>query len=191
MIKTISRYWNQLFIDMKMRIKQRTRPTTAAILVGSLSDLKRGRRGLIIENAMLRQRLIVLKLQVKRVQFTQGDRVRLVLLARFTGFWQQALHIVEPATLLRWHRDLFRSYWRLKSKPKQRKPSICPRPSSSSSRWPGKTFCGSTTHPWRTAEAGDQDQQAHDPEVHVHDTEGNWSNLEHLLEEPRSPHLGL
>jgi hypothetical protein len=53
MIKTNSRYWNQLFIDMKMRIKQRTRPTTAAILVGSLSDLKRSRRGLIVENAML------------------------------------------------------------------------------------------------------------------------------------------
>jgi len=52
--------------------------------------------------------------------------VRLILLARFTGFWQPALHIVQPDTLLRWHRGFFRSYWRLKSKPKQRKPRILP-----------------------------------------------------------------
>jgi len=126
MIKAISRFWSQIFIDMKLRIKQRTRPTTAAIAVGSLSDLKRSRRDLIIENAMLRQQLIVLKRQVKRPQLTQGDRVRLVLLTRFTGFWQPALHIVQPDTLLRWHRDLFRSYWRLKSKPRQRKSRILP-----------------------------------------------------------------
>jgi len=29
------------------------------------------------------------------------------------------LFIVQPATLLRWHRDLFRLVWRRKSKPKQ------------------------------------------------------------------------
>ena len=42
-------------------------------------------------NAMLRQQLIVLNRQVKRPQLTQGDRLRLVLLARLTGFWQHAL----------------------------------------------------------------------------------------------------
>jgi len=126
MIKAISRFWNQLFIDMKQHIKQRTRPTTVAVTVGSLSDLKRCRKDPIVENAMLRQQLIVLNRQVKRPQLTQGDRVRLVLLARFTGFWKQALHIVQPDTLLRWHRNLFRSYWRRKSKPKQGKPRILP-----------------------------------------------------------------
>jgi transposase InsO family protein len=55
---------------------------------------------------------------------TQGDRVRLVLLARLTEFWQQALHIVQPDTLLRRHRDLFRRYWRSKSKPMKRDPRI-------------------------------------------------------------------
>jgi len=124
MIKAISRFWNQLFIDMKQHIKQRTKPTTVAITVGSLSDLKRSRRDLIIENAMLRQQLIVLNRQVKRPQLTQGDRLNLIILSRLTGFWQQALHIVQPDTLLRWHRNLFRGYWRRKSK--QRKPRISP-----------------------------------------------------------------
>ena len=53
--------------------------------------------------------------------------MRLVLLARCTQFWwQQALHIVQPDTLLRWHRDLFRHYWRRKSRKKARKSRIAP-----------------------------------------------------------------
>ena len=61
---------------------------------------------------------------MKRPQITNGDRIRLVLLARCTRLWQQALHIVQPDTLLRWHRDLFRRYWRRKSRNKKRKPRI-------------------------------------------------------------------
>jgi len=38
-----------------------------------------------------------------------------VLLAHFTKFWKQVLHIVQPDTLLRWHRELFRFYWWRKS----------------------------------------------------------------------------
>jgi transposase InsO family protein len=73
---------------------------------------------------MLRQQLIVLNRQVKRPQLNQGDRLRLVLLARMTEFWQQALHIVQPDTLLSWHRNLFRRYWRRKSKSEKREPRI-------------------------------------------------------------------
>jgi len=122
MLKTLIRSIKR-FVD---NIKKWSRPATGALAVGTLSDLKRCRKDLIVENAILRQQLIVLNRQVKRPQLTQGDRVRLVLLARFTEFWQQALHIVQPDTLLRWHRALFRSYWRRKSKPKQRKPRILP-----------------------------------------------------------------
>ena len=126
MLKTLIRSIKRFVVNIKKRIKKWSRPATGILTVGTLSDLKRCRRDLIIENAMLRQQLIVLNRQVKRTQLTQGDRVRLVLLARFTGFWQQALHIVQPDTLLRWHRNIFRSYWRRKSKPKHRKPRISP-----------------------------------------------------------------
>ncbi len=83
----------------------------------------RSRSDLMVENVMLRQQLIVLNRQVERPQLNQRDRIRLVLLARCTRFWQQTLHIVQPDTLLRWHRELFRWYWRRKSK-KNRKPHI-------------------------------------------------------------------
>jgi putative transposase len=78
---------------------------------------------LMVENAMLRQQLIVLKRQVKRPQLTNSDRFRLVFLSHFTKFWKGSLHIVHPDTLLRWHRELFRMYWRQKS---QGKPRISP-----------------------------------------------------------------
>jgi putative transposase len=111
---------------VKQHLKQWSKPAIGRITVGSLSDLRRSRKDLIIENAILRQQLIVLNRQVKRPQLTQGDRVRFVLLARLTKYWQQALHIIQPDTLLRWHRDLFRRYWRCKSKLEKREPRISP-----------------------------------------------------------------
>jgi hypothetical protein len=110
----------------KQYLRQWTKPVTTNLVTGAVSDLTRGRADLIAENVMLRQQLIVLKRQVKRPQLTNGDRIRLVLSARCTQFWQQALFIVQPDTLLRWHRDLFRRYWRRKSRNKKRKPRIPP-----------------------------------------------------------------
>ena len=106
--------------NLGSRIKDWTKPTTITLVTASLTDMTRGRADLIAENAMLRQQLIVLNRQVKRPHLTNADRLRLVLLARGTRFWQQALHIVQPDTLLRWHRDLFRLYWRFKSRKKNR-----------------------------------------------------------------------
>jgi hypothetical protein len=39
----------------------------------------------------------------------------LVFLAHHVGGWKDALHIVKPDTLLRWHRRGFKLYWRRKS----------------------------------------------------------------------------
>ena len=124
MIQGLIRSLKRFVSRMKQHLKQWSKPAFPSMAVGSLIDLRRSRKDLIIENAMLRQQLIVLNRQVKRPQLTQGDRVGLVLLARLTEFWQQALHIVQPDTLLRWHRDLFRRYWRRKSKPEKRDPHI-------------------------------------------------------------------
>ncbi len=126
MIGRILNFWKNLGRRLKQHLKQWTKPATAILVTETLSDVTRSRADLIAENAMLRQQLIVLNRQIKRPQFTNGDRIRLVLLARCTRFWRQALHIVQPDTLLRWHRDLFRRYWRRKSKHKKRKPRIAP-----------------------------------------------------------------
>jgi hypothetical protein len=109
---------------IKNKIKQLTKPTTPSLAFGTISDLPHSKTDLIAENTILRQQVIVLNRQVKRPQLTTGDHLRFVFLARLTNFWHSALHIVQPETLLRWRRDLFRRYWKQKSKPKNRKPRI-------------------------------------------------------------------
>ncbi len=115
-------YWKSFNRLIRQTLKIWTKPAAALLVASTLSDINRSRTDLIVENAMLRQQLIVLNRQVKRPQFNQRDRILLVILARCTRFWQQTLHIVQPDTLLRWHRELFRMYWRRKSK--MRKPRI-------------------------------------------------------------------
>ena len=115
MIETIVCSWEQLVGRVKRRIKQRTKLISTGLVAGTFPDAARSRTQLIAENAVLRQQLIVLRRQIKRPQMAQVDRIRLVLLARCTQFWQQALHIVQPDTLLRCHLDLFRRYRHHKS----------------------------------------------------------------------------
>src|SRR6266540_4507668 len=112
---------SKILLWLQERIKLWTKPATSILIIGILSDLARNRTDLVVQNALLRQQLIVLNRQVKRPQLTNSDRFCLVFLTRFTVFWKQALHIVQPDTLLRWHRELFRFYWKRKS---QGKPKI-------------------------------------------------------------------
>ena len=39
----------------------------------------------------------------------------MVVLARFLAKWRHALLLVKPETVLRWHREGFRLFWRRKS----------------------------------------------------------------------------
>jgi len=75
----------------------------------------------MLENALLRQQLIVLQRQEKRPALTWRDRAVMVLLASKLHSWKEALIIVQPDTLLRWHRELFRRIWMRNSKPKEKR----------------------------------------------------------------------
>jgi putative transposase len=105
---------------LQERIKSWIKPATPVLMIDLLSDLTHSRIDLIVENALLRQQLIILKRQVKRPQLSNSDRIRLVLLSHFTKFWKPTLHIIQPDTLLRWHRNLFRNYWQRKSQGRPR-----------------------------------------------------------------------
>jgi putative transposase len=48
----------------------------------------------------------------------------LVLLAKMARNWKQALFIVQPETLLRWHRQGFKLYWKYKSRAPLANPKI-------------------------------------------------------------------
>src|SRR5882724_7627850 len=72
---------------------------------------------LAAENAALRQEVIVLQRKVRgRVQLTDSDRLFFIQLYRRFPSVLNAITIVRPETLLRWHRDGFRRYWRWKSR---------------------------------------------------------------------------
>lgn len=86
--------------------------------------MTRSKVDVIAENALLRQQLIVLRRQVKRPCVTPTDRLRLVVLARCARAWRDALLIVQPNTLLRWHRSGFRLIWRATSKTMSRTPKV-------------------------------------------------------------------
>ncbi len=106
------------------RLTHWTKPLVTSLLLSTLTDLDRSKSELVAENALLRHQLIVLRRQVKRPACRKTDRVLLVLLARLVRTWQQALLIVQPDTLLRWHRELFRLYWKRKSKAHVHKPKV-------------------------------------------------------------------
>ena len=93
-----------------------TKPDTTSLMLGMLTDLARSKSELVAENALLRQQLIILRRQGKRLACTKTDRILLVLLSRIIRSWKQALVIVQPETLLRWHRHGFRLYWKYKSR---------------------------------------------------------------------------
>jgi putative transposase len=54
--------------------------------------------------------------QVKARRVHNATRIAMVGLSRFFN-WRAALVLVQPATLIRWHRQSFRLFWRWKSSP--------------------------------------------------------------------------
>mgnify|MGYP001619439764 FL=1 len=74
---------------------------------------------------MLRQQLLAAtcRLQGKRVLFSTTQRWLIGRLAVAATAWHTAVALVQPATVLRWHRAGFRLFWRWRSRPKGRKPS--------------------------------------------------------------------
>ncbi|MGO8948391.1 MAG: hypothetical protein ACLQUY_12185 [Ktedonobacterales bacterium] len=120
----LKRQIRSCFHRLRQRLLQWTRPARHSLLGAPLTDLTRTKSDLIAENALLRQQLITLRRQVKRPVCTKTDQILLVLLARAARSWKQALFIVQPDTLLGWHRQVFRWFWRRRSKPASTRPKI-------------------------------------------------------------------
>ena len=80
------------------------------------------RRSLILENFALRRQLAAYKRSGKRPRLRRSDRLILVWLSRCWPDWRSAIVIVQPKTVVGWHRDAFRRYWRWKGRQRGRKP---------------------------------------------------------------------
>ena len=68
------------------------------------------------ENLALREQLAILQRSAKRPRLRERDRAFWTLLSQFWKDWTPILVIVKPETVIRWHRQGFRYYWRWKSR---------------------------------------------------------------------------
>ena len=94
-------------------------------VLGILASPFKSKIGHAAENAALRHQLIVLRRKLcGRVQLANSDRWFLVQLYRWFPSILKVLTITRPATLVRWHRAGFRSYWRWKSRSLGGRPQI-------------------------------------------------------------------
>ena len=86
----------------------------------------RSRRDLLLENMALRQQLAVLKQKHPQPILATADKCFWMLLKRFWSGWSNALILVQPETVVRWHRKGFKLYWKKiarKKAPLGRKPT--------------------------------------------------------------------
>ncbi|MBK7977559.1 MAG: transposase [Deltaproteobacteria bacterium] len=89
-----------------------------------LIDVLRPHSALVAENLLLRHQLAVLRPKVKRPLIDFADRLFWVLVSRLWDRWRDVLVLVEPDTVIRWHRSGFRSYWRRKSRRPPGRPPV-------------------------------------------------------------------
>src|SRR5215475_7125688 len=74
------------------------------------------RESVLIENLALRQQLAVYQRKHHRPRLAAVDKLFWVALRRFWSSWKNALMVVTPDTVVRWHRAGFQLYWRLLSR---------------------------------------------------------------------------
>src|SRR5947207_12462161 len=95
------------------------------LLGTSVANLFKSRRRLEVENLFLRHQLnIALRRSPHRLRLRRSDRALLVWM---TWLWPSLLglsRVVQPDTILRWHRAGFRAYWRWKSRAQSGRPPV-------------------------------------------------------------------
>jgi transposase InsO family protein len=95
------------------------------LIFGMVTDLLRSRVALEAEIVVLRQQINVLRrTRPKRAHFISIDRLILASVCGLFPKVHDALAIVRPDTVIRWHRAGFRSYWRWQSRRRCGRPAV-------------------------------------------------------------------
>jgi hypothetical protein len=96
----------------------------SGILIDLVTDMLRWLRlafrssqSIQAENLFLRRQLaLYIERGVKPRRIDAATRIALTVLSRLFD-WRDALAVVSPATLIRWHRAGWRLFWRMRSRP--------------------------------------------------------------------------
>jgi hypothetical protein len=107
------------------RVRLSAMVETLKTVLGTLLLLFRSRSRLQVEILALRQQLIVLRHTApKRVRLRTLDRLLFVLLYRLWPGVLDSIAVIQPDTIVRWHRRGFRALWRWKSRCRLGRPGI-------------------------------------------------------------------
>jgi putative transposase len=82
------------------------------------------RASLGLEFLSLRQQLAILKRKKPKPKLKKLDRMFWVVLSKLWTGWRSALMIVQPSTVIRWHRQGFKLFWKWKSRGRAERPRI-------------------------------------------------------------------
>ena len=93
-------------------------------LAGTLRSVLTTREDLLLENLALRHQLAVLIRSDRRVRFRVADRLLWISLRQLWAKWKEALVLVQPSTVLCWHREGFRKSWHRKSRRPPGRPRV-------------------------------------------------------------------
>src|SRR5271154_5990676 len=74
----------------------------------------------MLENLALRQQLAVLRRKHPRPRLGPLDKLFWVLMRRFWSQWKETLFLVQPDTVVRWHRAGFKLYWAMHCRVRKR-----------------------------------------------------------------------
>ena len=86
------------------------------LLTNAVRSALRSKHDLMLENLALRQQLAVLTRQRARTRTKPADRLFWSGLSRYWPGWRSTLVMVQPETVIRWHRTAWRGYWTWKSR---------------------------------------------------------------------------
>lgn len=89
------------------------------LIVRLVLTLFRSRAELAAEALALRHQLTVLQRSARRPRLKRSDRIFWVCLSRLWPGWRSCLVIVKPDTVVKWHNEGLKLYWRWLSRPKR------------------------------------------------------------------------
>ena len=90
-----------------------------------VADLFKSMSRLEAENLLLRHQLTIAMRQAPaRLRLRGGDRAFLICMTRLWPSLLDAVQVIQPETVLRWHRAGFRMFWRWKSRHRAGRPKI-------------------------------------------------------------------
>jgi hypothetical protein len=155
-------------------------------LLGMLRGFVRSHAALHLEVLALRHQLQVLqRSRQRRLRFATADRWLWAWLSRSWSSWRTALVIVEPETVIAWHRQGVRLFWTWKSRRRSGRPPVPPCPGADPDDLAGESVVASAMGSWRATEVGTVRLSGDRCEVHGTPEHTAIAIVAHLSDESR------